>query len=564
MTISLLAAVAATAFLPHSFGAPLAARNNNGTMIYDFSELTASAELDWKPCHDNFMCTLLAVPLDYNDPSIGTVNLAIIKKPGPTKDAQEVLVNPGGPGGSSVDMILLDYAATQEKIGNQYTLVGIDPRGVKNSGPSSDCFPPEHYPLAARNSFMQTVITPYDITSDYTLQHSHQTVLAYGRWCTSIYAVNNTAKYASTVATAQDMLHYIELSAKASGQAPEAAQLWYYGISYGSILGAAFASLHPSRIGRMIIDAVLDLPDHYNGGWENAILDTDAAAQSFFKLCFAAGPELCLFHQNATSWEDLETRYWSLLDGLKKTPVGLGDPLLNVTAGTDTVVTPAILTWQDVTSAMFSAVYFIDPALINAMDIGLTALQTRNTDVLTFATTKTQISTVSPGYDSRMALALVMCLDADGRANYTDFADFKTFVTEMAGRSRYGGLNGASFSGPLCSQFDVRSPESQRFDGIPRVNGTSTPILFISGTADPITPLVSAEKMQGLFPGSGLLVWEGAGHTAHVRKSACVSRHEKQYMLNGRLPPANTTCEVEQPNPWIAYKEMVDEMARSE
>ncbi|KAH9871123.1 hypothetical protein J1614_006697 [Plenodomus biglobosus] len=557
MTVSLLAAVAAAAILPHSFGSPLLSRGNNGTMIYDFSELTASAELDWKPCHDNFTCTLLAVPLDYDDPSIGTVNLAVIKRPGPTDDAQEVLINPGGPGGSSVEAVLLDYAGILDKIGTQYALIGIDPRGVKNSGPSSDCFPPAQYPLAARNAFMQDVITTYDTTSDYTLQQNHQTVLAFGRWCTSIYSINNTAKYAGTVATAQDMLHYIELSAKASDQAPKEAQLWYYGISYGSILGATFASLYPSRIGRMIIDGVLDLEDHYNGGWENASLDTDAAVQSFFKYCFAAGPELCSFHQNATSWEELETRYWGLLDGLHETPLALGDPMLNATAETGIIVTPAILTWQDITSTMFSASYFLNPALTIAMDGVLTALQSRNTDILTFATAKTQMSTAAPGYDTRMAMALVMCLDADGRANYTDFAEFKGFVTGMEERSRYGGLTIAAYSGPICSQFGVRAPESQRFDGIPRVNNTSTPILFISGTADPITPLPSAKKMQSVFPGSELLVWEGAGHTAHLRNSTCVSRYEKQYMLDGTLPPANTTCEVEQANPWIAYAEMV-------
>ncbi|KAF2849700.1 alpha/beta-hydrolase [Plenodomus tracheiphilus IPT5] len=555
MTIPLLVAIAATAFLPFGFGSPLAAGNNNGTMIYGFSELTANAELDWKPCLDNFTCALLAVPLDYDDPSIGTVNLAIVKRPGPAKDAQEVLVNPGGPGGSAVDMVLLDFAAIQDKVGSQYTLVGIDPRGVKNSGPSSDCFPPDRYPLAARNAFMQDVITPPDTTSDYTLQQGHQSLLAFGRWCTSIYSINNTAKYASTVATAQDMLHYIELSAKASKKAPEEAQLWYYGISYGSILGATIASLYPTRIGRMIIDGVLDLPDHYNGGWETATANSDAAAQSFFKDCFEAGPDLCLFHQNATSWQQLEKRYWNLLNGLRNTPLALGDPMLNITAGTEILLTPGILTWQDITSAMFSTSYFLSPALTYEMDRALVALQTRDTSILSFATTKTQILTAAPGYDTRMAMALVVCLDADGRANYTDFEAYKGFVGGMEEGSRYAGLSVAGYSGPLCSAFGVRAPEGQRFDGIPRVNGTSNPILFISGTADPITPLPAAEKMQGLFPGSGLLVWKGAGHTAHFRNSTCVSDYEKRYMVHGTLPPVNTTCELEQANPWIAYAE---------
>ena len=71
-------------------------------------------------------------------------------------------------------------------------------------GPSSDCF--AGYSHVARNAFFADAYAPADLAHEYTLKKSHQSVLAYGKWCSQIYAVNNTAKYASTVATAQDML----------------------------------------------------------------------------------------------------------------------------------------------------------------------------------------------------------------------------------------------------------------------------------------------------------------------------------------------------------------------
>ena len=145
--------------------------------------------------------------------------------PGQNEDAQEVLVNPCGPGGSSVAMVLLDYAALQDRIGTEYSLVGIDPRGIKNSGLSSDCFPPDRYPYISRNSFLLDLFTPADITSDYALRLNHQSIRAYGGWCSSMYSANGTAKYASTVATAQDMLHYIKFRAKSKEQFPEEAKL---------------------------------------------------------------------------------------------------------------------------------------------------------------------------------------------------------------------------------------------------------------------------------------------------------------------------------------------------
>ncbi|CAN9434688.1 unnamed protein product [Alternaria alternata] len=498
-------------------------------------------------------CALLEVPLDYAVPSLGTLNIAIIKKPGPTHDAQEVLVNPGGPGGSSVAMVLSDHAAIEAKIGTNYSLVGIDPRGVNNSEPTSDCF--VGYPFQTRNAFLSDALGLADVTSEAVLKRQHQSALAYGKWCTGMYSVNGTARYANTVATAQDMLRYIEVRAQDRGQPSQDAKLWYYGISYGSILGATYASLYPTRIGRMIIDGVLDLEDYYDGGWEAAIDDTDKAVSYFFKYCFEAGPALCLFHQNATSWQELEKRYQSLLSDLMSSPIGLGDPTSNTSilfAQTQGVLlSPYVLTWTDIVSQMFAAVYLISPIYVYVMDVVLVALQTQDVELLAAITEKSQISTFRPQYDDRMARTLVSCVDTDGRSDkYTDFGEYKKFVNYMYNRSNSGGLSVAAINGPICSKLDVRPPVSQKFDGIPRMNGTSAPILFVSSIADPITPLSSAKKMHGLFPGSGLLTFNNSGHTAHFQNVTCVSEYEMQYMLDASLPPPNTVCEVNEPNPW--------------
>ena len=406
------------------------------------------------------------MPLDYTNASIGTTNLAVIKKPGETPDAQEVLVNPGGPGGSSVDMVIGDYKAIQDKIGTKYSLVGIDPRGIKNSGPSSDCFP--GYPYVARNAFFADVFAPADIAHEYLIKQNHQSLLAYGKWCSQIYSVNGTARYASTVATSQDMLHYIQLRAKDQGKSAEDAKLWFYGISYGSILGPTFAALYPDRVERMIIDGVLELEDHYNGGWEKSLANSDEAARFWFKRCFEAGPKICTFHQNATSWQEIEKRYWNILQVLKENPIGFGEPLSEAAiqlAKIGTIVTPNVLTWQSVISQFFSASYIISPIFYAALDAGLVELQTGNYQQTQAISLQAQISTFAPLYDDRMARALVNCLDANGRSNYTKFDDYKDFLHKMSNTSIYAGLNVATFSGPICSQLNVFPPKSQTFDG---------------------------------------------------------------------------------------------------
>lgn len=410
-------------------------------------------------------CSLLEVPLDYSNKSVGSVNLAIIKRPGDTDDAQEILVNPGGPGGSSVAMVIGDYEAIQEKIGTQYSLVGIDPRGVGNSGPSSDCF--EDYSYIARNSFLAEVFTPPDITSDYALRKNHAYMRGYGNWCSSVYAVNNTANYASTVATAQDMLHYIELSADSKGEPPESAKLWYYGISYGTILGSTFASLYPDRIGRMIIDGVMDLEDHFNGGWEKSIVDNDEASRYFFIRCFEAGPVLCQFHQNASSWQELEQRYADIMQKLLDAPIAVGNLGLSKLAieALGLTLTPALFTWQDLVNFMFTTAYLLTPASFTGMDTILTELETDTAYFLTALPVKAQISSTSPDFDERAARTLVNCLDANRRFNTSEFAQYKSFVEDMHNASSYGGLNAVYLNGPICSHLNVAPPHSQTFDG---------------------------------------------------------------------------------------------------
>jgi pimeloyl-ACP methyl ester carboxylesterase len=353
-----------------------------------------------------------------------------------------------------------------------------------------------------------------DIESEYVMRQQHQSVMAYGRWCSSMYSVNDTARYASTVATAQDMLHYIELSAQECGQPAEEAKLWYYGISYGSVLGPTFASLYPSRVGRMIIDGVLDLQDYYSGTWESAIDNSDKAVQYLFQRCFEAGPLLCSFHQNATSWQEIEARYQGLLETLKESPIGVGGPLSNTStllAEQGILLTPAILKWTDIVAQMFYASYLLSPVFAISADAALVSLQLQDREILSTLSTDAQISSLNPSYDERMARSLIICLDAYGSANFTEFDDYKAFVGDMHDNSRYGGLSVAAVTGPICSQLNVHPPDSQTFDGIPDIGNTSVPILFIGGIADPITPLSSARKMHGIFEGSGLLLFNNSG-----------------------------------------------------
>jgi hypothetical protein len=71
---------------------------------------------------------------------------------------------------------------------------------------------------------------------------------------------------------------------------------------------------------------------------------------------------------------------------------------------------------------------------------------------------------------------------------------------------------------------------------------TKTPILFVSNSIDPTSPLRGAKKMAGLFSGSGLLTVEGVGHGSITAPSKCTVKHVQTYLATGKVPPADTKC----------------------
>jgi hypothetical protein len=112
----------------------------------------------------------------------------------------------------------------------QYNIVGFDPRGVNNSEPALKCFGEDEGSRAHEKEYSTHFIRAVDGKSERSLRYQFEAATAFGKWCTK-FNENTQAKYANTVAVAQDMAHYIETVAKASGKDPKEARLNYYGKS---------------------------------------------------------------------------------------------------------------------------------------------------------------------------------------------------------------------------------------------------------------------------------------------------------------------------------------------
>ncbi|KAL5391521.1 hypothetical protein PMIN04_007562 [Paraphaeosphaeria minitans] len=112
-----------------------------------FKKLKASANTDWQPCHYWFQCMVLRMPLDHDDSSLGTVAIGFVKSPADekSKDPQDILFNPGGPGASGIEVMVDGIDAIRQRLGWEHNIVSFDPRGVGNSYPGLSCYAEPSY-----------------------------------------------------------------------------------------------------------------------------------------------------------------------------------------------------------------------------------------------------------------------------------------------------------------------------------------------------------------------------------------------------------------------------------
>lgn len=544
MKYNTAASVVALALSSSASAKPLFHRQNgsNGSIIYDITKLPASEDIKWIPCFSaEFTCTRLKVPLDYEDPDAGTTGISFVRwsSNSTNSSTQDILINPGGPGGSGVDTVLNSLGLIQQYVGTHHNIIGFDPRSVNGSGPEVSCFPGTR--KTSHLYGQEFVEGAVDVNNSASIGEAFARWGAVGDWCTQVHsASNSTAKYANTVATATDMLTFIEALATSRNQSKEDANLSYFGISYGTVLGSTFAALFPDRIQRMILDAVVDADDYYQGKWSNNIPDADAAVRTFFRDCHAGGSKVCQVWEETP--EAIERRVEAIIDNLAALPI-------SVSTG-NRLRAPRIVTVTDLKLLIGQSSYsptILYPILSRA----LAELENGTATTLSsFTNTRPDLDSCSPGGPQGYEIEpryYIACNDANNRFNVSTLANYTSLVRQQYEMSKYLGEWWAHGTGVACRQIVVSPPESQIFPAtFPSVNKTSSPILFVGNTYDPVTPLRHAKKMSKYFAGAGVLQQNSAGHGVMAAASKCTGRVLREYIQSGNLPAEGTVCEVEE------------------
>ena len=480
--------------------------------------------LNWTPCGEDFPgaeCAVARVPLDYDHPRAGTTEIALARIPAANQANRigSVFLNPGGPGGSGIDLVLFgfgDYLA--ELLDGRFDIVGFDPRGVASSEPLQ-CFATEE----DRDAFFATTpLFPYRRDLERPFFDDYR---ALADQC--LRKRQRIAPHMSTANVVRDL----DLLRRAVGDA----RLTYLGFSYGSYLGNTYANLFPDKVRALVIDGVLD-PRLWSSG-SQIVSDRVATAEEFgefLRLCDEAAAECALSAPGGAA-----ARYMALADALLRTPLVIEDGsvysydfLIGDSVGA--MYSPEFWGGPDGYAAFFD---FLADAVLGDAGAAQRAFALRQSIQERLKAAAPHRADYDNGFDAYYGN---QCADTQYPRSFAAYHAVGEFAEAGSIFGPYWWWGNAG-----CASWPV---SADRYVG-PWSTQTSAPVLVVGNYFDGVTDYNGAVASSKLLKNSRLLSYAGWGHTAFGR-SDCVTQYVSRYLLDRTLPPAGTVCPAN-PNPFL-------------
>lgn len=454
-------------------------------------------DLNWTNC-GNAECARVDVPLDYRDPTAGTVELSMTMIPARNESIGALFVNPGGPGGSAFDYAKAADFIVSPVIRDSFDIVGVDPRGVGGSEPVR----------CLTDSQIDEVFAA-DGTPDSPEEQRQLIVDSRSIAQACEENANTLWKHMDTVSTARDM----DIVRAALDQPV----LNYLGKSYGTSIGAIYAELFPQRVGRMVLDGALPVDMGQEEITYGQALAFEEGLANFARYCADSGT--CPF---AGTPEEVLTQIRAFMASLDQDPLSTAD-------GRD-------LTESLGAYAVLSFLYFPEsdyPRLKQAL--GKAVNEDDGSALLALVDER-----VNRGPDGRYldnstdAFYTVSCADLPYRGTPQD-------VQRLASQwSIEAPTFGAALAWGMLVCSDWPAPAAERITSV-SADG-SAPVLVVSTAGDTATPHEWGIGLATSLANGHLLTWDAFNHTAYREGSDCIDEAVDAYLLAGELPPANLVC----------------------
>lgn len=452
-----------------------------------------AAAITWEACGD-LQCGSLEVPLDYSDPAAGTVTLALTRRVHTAKPYRGILLgNPGGPGASGTFIpVLADYVPYG--VGEHFDWIGFDPRGVGRSTPALTCDPTYFGPDRPNYVPTKKYLRSYWVTKS----------VRYAQRCGQSDAASLLG-HVSTRESVQD-LESIRQALQADADPADRVLLEkinYIGYSYGSYLGQVYAVTHPQRVGRFVLDGIVD-PGSY---WYRSNLQQSVAFDRNLNRFFqwmAANPTTVGL---GTDWVAIRRGYQAQLIRLDKKPSAGGN-----------------LGPSELADAMLGAAYYVYDWVGTATAYANLVRNRQGWELY-----QRFKDANGGGNDNGYAMYLAtQCTDAPTPSWATQFRDARRIHRDWP----FLAWNNTWYNAP-CNAWPVKPTSRIAVPG----STVTVPMLLINETYDAATPFGGALNVRDRFPGARLI--EGVGGTTHsgsLSGISCVDNRIASFLKNGTVP----------------------------
>ncbi|WP_328430248.1 alpha/beta hydrolase [Streptomyces sp. NBC_00443] len=467
---------------------PQASKVRWGTCPEDVVAAAAPTELQ---------CATVPVPVDYTDPEGTAIDLMLsrLASTNPDKRRGSLMLNPGGPGGSGLALpALLVARGLPADVLDSYDLIGMDTRGIGHSAPVTCGFTPDG-PYTAN-------IPPYAV-DDAAVTARAKVAKQVAEQCERNDR-NGLLRQLTTANTARDL----DRIRAALGEEKTS----YLGYSYGTALGAAYASMFPERSDRIVLDSNIGDTHLDRDGLRRYALGMEQSLPDFAKWAAARHDSYGL----GRTPEQVRKTYFTLAERLDKAPV----------AGFD-----GSLLRQYTFSQLFKKMQYPKLAqqwqtLAGGDDTAARRLPTQN------GTAGKAPSSI----DNPLAVfAAVTCNDVEWPKNVD------TYRHGVANdRERYPLFGAAAANITPCAFWPyapAEPPVAVNDDG-PRN------VLLVQNLRDAPTPHDGGKMLRQKFADrSRLLSVDDTGHGAYVLgDNACALNTTTRYLVEGKMPGKDMLC----------------------
>lgn len=455
--------------------------------------------VDWSSCAGDFECATVRAPRDWSDPAAGSLDLALIRhRATGGHTLGSLLVNPGGPGASGVELVRdsLQFAVG-DQLGRDYDVIGFDPRGVGEST-AVTC-----YDAAQMDAFLFDIPAAPRGTAAWRAEVM-DSAEDFGAACER--HSDGILPDVRTDFAARDM----DLIRAVLGDK----KLNYLGYSYGTFLGATYAKLYPERVGRFVLDGAID-PSV--SGLQVSLaqgIGFESALRAYMASCLDARG--CPFSGTV---DDAMSDLGTMLARVDRSPQRAGDGRM---LGADSLMT-----------AIVAALYSQDswPYLTQAL-----ADVARGRPDTAFQLADFYYNRVGGKYqdNSYEAFTAYNCMDYPDDATN---AQKQAAVAELKAK--------APTIAPYWNvDLDTCAVWPERPTGVrePIHAAGAAPILVIGTTNDPATPYAWSVSLAKQLDSGILITREGEGHTGFNKGSACVDAAVNDYFTKGTVPSGDVRC----------------------